>query len=93
MHERDKRLYNRNFFVYFGFRLIGCDKLELIQFDDREYPAPDPDWYCQYWYGDNWRIPKKYGKDWTIDYRKDCKAFVYTGVKNLRSIQYYKPRP
>jgi hypothetical protein len=92
-HERDGRLYNRNFFGSFWLPSERFNEFESIQFNDREYPVPNPDWYCQYWYGDNWRIPKKYGKDWTIDYRKDCKAFVYTGAKNLRSIQYYKPQP
>jgi len=92
-HERDQKLYSRNFFGYFWLPVDRFSKFDSIQFNDREYPVPNPDWYCQYWYGENWRIPKKYGEDWTIDYRKDCKAFVYAGVKNLTSIQYYKSQP
>jgi hypothetical protein len=92
-HEKERRLYSRNFFGFFVLPADKFEQLRFINFNAHEYPVPDPDWYCQFWYGDNWRTPKKYGKDWTIDYRKDCKAFVYTGVKNIRSINYFKSRP
>ena len=85
-HEKNGRLYNRNFFGSFWLPADRFREFESLQFESRIYPVPNPDWYCQYWYGDNWRTPKKYGKDWTVDYRRDCKAFEYTGIKNVRTL-------
>ena len=87
--HRDK-MYNRNYFGYFWLPMGKFDKLTTINFEGREYPIPEPEWYCQFWYGDNWRTPKGYGEDWTIEYRKDCKGFIYEGKKNVTDRLYYK---
>jgi hypothetical protein len=89
-YDKDDMLYNRNYFGWFRLPKSIIDDLKLFNFNGNEYPAPDPDWYCRYWYGDNWRQPKKYGVDWSIEYRKDCKGFVYTGAKNIKYSQYFK---
>lgn len=89
-HDRDGKLVNRNCFGQFWLPSEKIENLESMSFNGHEYPAPNPDWYCRYWYGENWRLPKKYGKDWTIEYRKDCKGFTYTGLTNVRELLYYK---
>lgn len=89
-HDRDGKPTNRN---YFGYFWLPHEKIEILQemnLYGRSYPVPDPEWYCDFWYGKNWRIPKSYGKDWSIDYREDCKGFIYTGVKNVEYLHYYK---
>jgi hypothetical protein len=89
-YDRDDMLYNRNYFGWFRLPKSQIDNLKPFQFNGNEYPAPDPEWYCRYWYGENWRLPKKYSADWTIDYRKDCKGFVYLGEKNIKYIKYFE---
>lgn len=91
-HEQDGRLMNRNYFGYFWLPAEKCDKLQTMNLYGREYPVPDPEWYCNFWYGNKWRTPKSYGKDWSIAYREDCKGFIYTGVKNIEYLQYYKEK-
>lgn len=74
---------NRNYYGYFWLPEILKENLSLYEFDGGMYPVPNLEWYCEFWYGENWRTPKKYGDDWSVDYRKDCKGFVYTGLQNL----------
>lgn len=80
---------NRNYFGYFWLPKNILTTLRPFSFDGVQYPIPDPDWYCDFWYGENWRIPKRYGNDWSIEYRKDCKGFMYTGEKDIVQSIYY----
>lgn len=89
-HDKDGKLYNRNLFGYFWLPSERIDNLETYSFQGKEYPVPNPDWYCRYWYGENWRQPKTYGKDWTIEYRKDCQGFDYRGAQNVTYLNYFK---
>ncbi len=89
-HDKDGKLFNRNYFGYFWLPSEEINNLRTIRFCGKEYPVPDPDWYCRYWYGENWRQPKTYGKDWTIAYREDCQGFVYKGAQNIKNLKYFK---
>jgi len=89
-HYSSRKLYNRNLFGYFWLPSNQFDRLTSRNIEGRDYPIPDPEWYCQFWYGKNWRKPKKYSEDWSIDYRKDCKGFIFKGSKNITYIHYYK---
>jgi hypothetical protein len=91
-HDQDGKLMNRNYFGYFWLPAEKCDQLQMMDLYGRQYPVPDPEWYCNFWYGMNWRIPKAYGKDWSIAYRKDCKGFIYTGIKNVEYLHYYNEK-
>jgi len=74
---------NRN---YFGYHWLPADKYEKLgafPFEGFDFPAPDLDWYCSFWYGDNWRTPKKYDKTWSEYYQNDCKGFIYLGEKDI----------
>lgn len=89
-HDRAGRLYNRNYFGSFSLPPEKIADLKAFNFSGKDYPVPDPEWYCRYWYGANWREPKAYGKDWTIEYRKDCEGFAYSGVHDVTDLSYYK---
>lgn len=90
-YDSGRKLYNRNYFGYFWLPSDQIERLTTINFAGRDYPIPAPEWYCRFWYGDNWRTPKKCGTpDWTIDYRKDCEGFIYKGAKNVTDLHYYK---
>lgn len=89
-YDKGKKLYNRNYFGYFWLPSDLLYKLEKFHFEDQDYPIPPPEWYCSFWYGENWKKPKGYGTDWTVEYRKDCKGFIYKGAKNITDLLYYK---
>lgn len=91
-HEHDGRLTNRNYFGYFWLPSEKVETLQMMDLYGHPYPTPDPEWYCDFWYGKNWRVPKSYGKDWSIAYREDCKGFIYTGVKNVDYLHYYREK-
>ena len=85
------KLYNRNYFGYFYLPSEKVETLRMMDLYGHSYPTPDPEWYCDFWYGENWRTPKKYKtSDWTIPYREDCKGFIYEGKKNVIDLLYYK---
>jgi hypothetical protein len=89
-HDSDIKIYNRNFFGYFWLPKNKIDNLTAFNFEGKDYPVPDPEWFCSFWYGDNWRTPKEYKtSDWTIPYREDCKGFLYYGIKNVKEVLYY----
>lgn len=90
-YDHGRKLYNRNYYGYFWLPSNQFKKMTTINFDGRAYPIPDPEWYCRFWYGENWKRPKKYGEDWTVDYRRNCKGFIYKGAKNIKHIDYYTP--
>ncbi len=82
-------MINRNYYGYFWLPEILQDNLATYCLEGRNYIIPNPEWYCDFWYGENWRTPKSYGDDWSIDYRNDCKGFTYTGLTNLVVTNYY----
>lgn len=43
--------------------------LTTINFNGIDFPCPDPDWYCEFRYGKDWKTPKNKKGNW----RKDCK--------------------
>ena len=88
-HEQDSIMTNRNYFGHFWLPSEKIASLRTMDIFGRSYPVPDPEWYCDFWYGKNWRTPKSYGKDWSIAYREDCKGFIYTGVKNVEYLHHY----
>jgi hypothetical protein len=89
-HRKNDRLINRNLYGYFWLPVELTDNLTIIEFNGRKYPCPDPEKFCSFWFGENWRTPLKYHSDWTIDYRRDCKGFIYLGHKDIKLINYCK---
>jgi hypothetical protein len=86
----ENQLINRNFFGYFLLPDKAIEPLDSVDFHNHKFPTlSDPEWYCRYWYGENWRTPKKYGTNWQLDYERDCKAFVFLGEKNLIYKKYH----
>ncbi|OGT07449.1 MAG: hypothetical protein A2103_04230 [Gammaproteobacteria bacterium GWF2_41_13] len=89
--ESGDKWYNRNCFGYFWLPSNQFDKLGIMNFDGRNYPVPlDSEWYCRFWYGEDWKTPKKQSADWTIEYRNNCKGFIFEGVKNVTDLCYYR---
>ena len=88
-HKNSESFKNQNLFGYFNLPLDINNKITMFSFEGEDYPIPEPEWYCEFWYGKNWRIPKKYGKNWTIHYRKDCEGFTYRGGKNATYETYF----
>jgi hypothetical protein len=82
-HQHEARWNNRNYFGYYWLPHELVSNLAAIEVEEYFYPIYNLDWYCEFWYGPNWRTPKKYGQDWSIDYRTDCKGFIYTGEKDI----------
>ena len=83
-------IINRNFFGYFLLPDQSATQPGIISLGEHTYPTfSDPEWYCRYWYGENWRTPKKYGNNWQLDYERDCEAFVFLGERNLIYKKYY----
>lgn len=88
-HETDGKLMNRNHYGYFWLPADKVQNLTTIRFNGRDYPSPEPEWFCEFWYGKDWKTPKKYGKDWSIDYRRDCNGFIYRGEKKITVNNYF----
>lgn len=88
-HQREGRWHNRNYFGYYWLPPEIVANLTAISVDNYYYPIYKLDWFCEFWYGPNWRTPKKYGQDWSIDYRNDCKGFIYTGEKDIIYDKFY----
>jgi len=89
-HDSKERLINTNDYGVFWYPTEKIKNLSKITFRGREYPAPDPEWYCNFVYGENWREPKKHDGHWTKSYISDCKGFVFTDNKNARYINCYE---
>ena len=90
-HDSGDKIYSRNLYGYFWMPAARLQNLRRISFEGKDYPLPDEEWFCDFWYGKNWRQPKKYKtSDWTIPYREDCKGFIYYGVWNINSVPYYQ---
>lgn len=83
------RLVNRNDYGVFWYPREKFDILTFIEYNGRKYPSPDPDWYSEFMYGKDWRIPKSYKGHWTEDYIKDCSGFIFTGNENVKQVNYY----
>jgi len=61
-----------------------------LNVDGREYPVPEPEEYCCYWYGKDYRKPKSYSEDWVAHYERDCQGFTHDPTNALRVIKYYE---
>lgn len=88
-YEKRDKLINRNHWGHFWLPLQMINNLTSIRIEGHSYPIPDPESYCTFWYGKNWRTPAKYHEDWTIDYRRDCSGFIYTGWRNVVEMNYF----
>lgn len=89
-HKTDQWLVNRNYFGYFWLPACKVETLQYFSLDGYSFPIPDLNWYCNFWYGPNWQTPRKYGKDWSVDYRRDCGGLIYTGAKDIVYEKYFK---
>jgi len=64
--------------------------LSTMRIGSCEYPVPDPEWYCTYWYGPGWRVPCTYAEDAVWDaYERDCRGFLRTPGNRLERIIYF----
>ncbi len=39
----------------------------FIEFSNYKFPCPDPDWYCEFRYGPDWKTPSKEKRGWSAD--------------------------
>ncbi|MFA6923663.1 MAG: hypothetical protein WC223_05355 [Bacteroidales bacterium] len=83
------KIINRCCYGYFWLPFDKIDNLSHITYNGKNYPAPNPDWYCEFWYGENWKTPVKYEKGWHEYYKNECKGLIYTGTKNIRYLKYF----
>ena len=66
-------------------------KLTTMRIGLREYPVPDPEWYCNYWYGDDWRVPDRYRvEDWVDAYKRSCRGFQHQIGNTTKRVIYFK---
>ena len=77
---------NRNVYGVFRLPKQNVEDLSTLSIEGKDYTSLEPEWFCEYWYGKNWKTPQSYGKDWFIDYKRDCSGFNYMGSLN---VQYY----
>jgi hypothetical protein len=74
---------NRNYFGYHWLPVAQYINLKSLSYEGFNLPCPDLDWYCSFWYGEDWRTPKRYNGVWSDYYQKDCKGFIYWGEKDI----------
>jgi hypothetical protein len=43
------------------------NNLTSIKFNGRDYPCPEPKWYCEFRYGENWNIKTSSKQSWQKD--------------------------
>lgn len=88
-HEDKDRFTHRNYFGTFWIPAENISQLHHIKYNGNDFMIPDPDWYCDFWYGKDWKTPKSYKGHWTESYKNDCKGFIFTGYKNTEAINLY----
>lgn len=81
---------NRNFKGNFILPKEKVENLSRISYGGIEYLSLEPEWFCLYWYGKNWRTPVHYNEPWYKYYRKECSAFSYKRNPIVNHFQYYK---
>lgn len=83
-HKKKNKYTHRNFFGNFWLPIDKSQKVINYNYNNINFPVyEDVNWYCNFWYGDNWRIPKTYTGHWTDSYKIDCKGFDFYGEKQL----------
>ncbi|MBI4929789.1 MAG: hypothetical protein HY841_03430 [Bacteroidetes bacterium] len=82
-YTEGNRVVNRNVYGYFWMPVEKIKNMSAITINNKSYPSLDPEWFCNFWYGEDWKKPQKYNADWTIDYRRNCKGFIYKGIDNV----------
>ena len=88
-HPQGARMTCRNDYGCFWYTAAPFDQLGTISYNGKDYPAPDPDWYCEFVYGRDWRTPKSYPGHWTESYIKDCSGFEFTGNEGVEESNYF----
>lgn len=84
------KYFNKHDQGYFSLNKQKVHNLQKIKFENIEYSCFDPDWYCEYWYGVNWKTPVKYSKTWIQFYKEDCAGFEYHPEDNPNYISFIK---
>lgn len=62
-----KILINENDMGQLWYPPINDLTLTTIKFSNYTFPCFDPDWYCEFRYGPNWKTPSKEKKGWAAD--------------------------
>lgn len=62
-----KILINENDMGQLWYPPINDLTLTAIKFSNYTFPCFDPDWYCEFRYGQGWRTPSKVKKGWAAD--------------------------
>jgi hypothetical protein len=62
---------------------VHFQNLTTINFDGASFPCPDPDWYCEFRYGEGWKTPKNKKGNWM----RDCKIPKLDPYKSKASKQ------
>jgi len=89
-HQEDDQIVSRMGPGSFRFPRSVVDNLTTLNIDGRNYPVPDPEWFCQYWYGKDYREPKHYSEDWVPHYERDCQGFTREPSFKTRVIKFYE---
>lgn len=81
---------NRHVQGFFKIPKNKVKNLSNIFIYDKNYSCFDTDWYCEYWYGKSWKIPKKYSKTWIEFYKNDCSGFDFEPELNVQYVKIYQ---
>jgi hypothetical protein len=81
---------NKHMQGYFKMPMGREKDFSTIQVKGRKYTAFDPEWYCEYWFGENWKSPKTYSATWVDHYKNDCSGFKFKPEKNVKYINLYQ---
>lgn len=88
-HKEEDKYVHKNSYGYFWLPVKNVLDTTEIEIYGNKYPSLQPEWFCNFWYGENWRTPQTYDKDWTVNYRRDCKGFIYHGLQDMVYSNHY----
>jgi len=62
----DHRIINRTVDGILWYPKEKILELETLTFKDHDFIVPDPDWYCEFRYGVDWKTPAKEKGEWQM---------------------------
>jgi phosphorylcholine metabolism protein LicD len=81
--NRGSEYVYRNEHGYFSLPERKVKNVGKIVFENNSLHSFDPEWYCRYWYGENWKNPLKYTSSWVDHYETVCTAFTRKSNFNI----------
>lgn len=81
-NKTNNNFINKHMQGLFSLPIEKIQLMETVEYKGIKYPCLAPSWYCEYWFGKNWKSPKKYSKTWIEHYEMDCSGFSRNHEQN-----------